>query len=82
MRTWQLLPDGSACGLAMNVAAADAYAWRFCWKVWDVLRNAAYNGIDLDVALGDAPAHRNNDSWNDGVSIAPLTIQDEAPINP
>ena len=62
---------------------ADAYDWGFCWKVWDALRNAAYNGINLDVALrdtalGDTPAHRNNGSWNDGVPIAPLTIQDEA----
>jgi hypothetical protein len=45
---------------------ADAYDWNFCWKVWDALRDCAYHGTE----------------WSDGVPVAPLKIQDAAPIGP
>jgi hypothetical protein len=61
---------------------ADAYDWGFCWKVWDALRSAALDGTDRGLALGDTPEHRSNGTWSDGVPIAPLHIQDEAPIRP
>jgi hypothetical protein len=62
--------------------AADAYDWGFCWKVWDALRNLAYHGTDCRFAMGDSPEHRSNGRWSDGVPIAPLKIQDSAPISP
>jgi pimeloyl-ACP methyl ester carboxylesterase len=60
--------------------AADAYDWNFCWKVWDALRSCAYSGTDCRSALGDTRRHRWNGTWSDGVPIAPLKIQDAAPI--
>ena len=62
--------------------AADAYDWNFCWKVWDALRSCAYDGSDCRYALGNTPQHRSNGRWSDGVPIAPLKIQDAAPIRP
>jgi len=63
--------------------AADAYDWNFCWKVWDALRAAAASGGDMSqFALGDTPEHRSNGLWSDGTPVAPLTIQDAAPIGP
>jgi len=61
---------------------ADAYDWNFCWKVWDALRSCAYSGEWCRYALGDTRAHRSNGKWSDGVPIAPLVIQDAAPIRP
>ena len=37
---------------------------------------------DCRYALGDTRKHRSNGRWSDGVPIAPLTIQDAAPILP
>jgi hypothetical protein len=67
---------------AAPVGQADAYDWNFCWKTWDVLRNAAIDGTDREVALGDTPERRNNGEWSDGVAITPLKIQNSAPIRP
>ena len=61
---------------------ADAYDWNFCWRVWDALRTCAYFRVHCRYALGDTPRHRFNGRWSDGVPIAPLTIQDAAPIAP
>jgi hypothetical protein len=61
---------------------ADAYDWNFCWKVWDALRSCAYTGRWCRYALGNTRAHRSNGRWSDGVPIAPLKIQDSAPIRP
>jgi len=61
---------------------ADAYDWGFCWKVWDALRACAYARKDCRYALGDTPQHRSNGRWSDGTPIAPLKIQDAAPIAP
>ena len=61
---------------------ADAYDWDFCWKAWDALRDCAYFGPRCRYALGDTPQHRSNGSWSDGVPVAPLKIQDAAPIRP
>ena len=62
--------------------AADAYDWNFCWKVWDALRSCAYHGTDCRYALGNTRQHRSNGRWSDGVPVAPLKIQDAAPIRP
>jgi hypothetical protein len=62
--------------------AADAYDWNFCWKVWDGLRACAYSGRWCGYALGDTRRHRSNGRWSDGVPVAPLTVQDAAPIRP
>jgi hypothetical protein len=61
---------------------ADAYDWNFCWKVWDALRSCAYHRKDCRSALGKCRKHRSMGEWSDGVPIAPLKIQDEAPIAP
>ena len=61
---------------------ADAYDWNFCWKVWDALRTCALEGTDCKYALGDTRKHRSNGRWSDGVPIAPLKVQDAAPIAP
>jgi hypothetical protein len=61
---------------------ADAYDWNFCWKVWDGLRNCAYDGTHCDYALGNSRKHRSNGRWSDGVAVSPLKIQDAAPIRP
>jgi hypothetical protein len=61
---------------------ADAYDWGFCWKVWDALRSAAFDGRDAAYALGDTPEHRSNGEWSDGTAVAPLEVRDTAPIRP
>jgi hypothetical protein len=68
------------CAAGKN--GADAYDWNFCWKAWDGLRSCAYHGTDCAYALGDTRKHRSNGRWSDGVPIAPLKIQDAAPIGP
>jgi hypothetical protein len=61
---------------------ANAYDWRFCWKTWDALRSCAYSRDWCRYALGDTRQHRSNGRWSDGVAVAPLKIQDDAPIGP
>lgn len=61
-------------------STADAYAWGFCWKVWDALRSCASSGTDCQYALGDTPEHRYIGTWSDGVPVIGLKVQDEAPI--
>ena len=61
---------------------ADAYDWNFCWKVWDALRSCAIARTDCRYALGDTRRHRSNGRWSDGAAVAPLAIQDAAPITP
>ena len=61
---------------------ADAYDWNFCWKSWDALRSCAYDGTWCKYGLGNTRQHRSNGRWSDGVPIAPLKIQDTAPIRP
>lgn len=61
---------------------ADAYDYNFCWKVWDALRSSAYRHTYSPAAFGDTPQHRSLGVWSDGTPIAPLTIQDGAPIAP
>ena len=60
----------------------DAYDYYFCWKQFDALRSAAFNGTDEHYALGDTPEHRFNGVWSDGVPVKPLKIQKTAPIIP
>ena len=67
---------------ATHGGVADAYDWNFCWKVFDALRDCAYRGRNCAYALGDTKAHRSNGRWSDGVPVAPLTIQDRAPLRP
>jgi hypothetical protein len=67
---------------AARKGGADAYDWNFCWKAWDGLRDCAYYGRSCRYALGNTPQHRSNGRWSDGVPIAPLKIQDAAPIRP
>jgi hypothetical protein len=62
--------------------AANAYDWYFCWKAWDALRSCAHYRRNCRFALGNTPQHRSNGRWSDGVPIAPLKIQDAAPIRP
>jgi hypothetical protein len=73
---------GVCAGPNGGVSAVDAYDWNFCWKVWDALRSCAYHGTDCRYALGKSRKHRSNGSWSDGVPIAPLKIQDAAPLRP
>jgi hypothetical protein len=64
---------------------SDAYDWGFCWRVWDALRNAAYEPgrhRDDQHALGDNRWHRDLGRWSDGVPIQPLKVSDVAPIRP
>ena len=67
---------------AAQQGQADAYDWNFCWKVWDALRSAAYDGTDRRYALGDTVQQRSNGAWSDGVPVAPLRVQGAAPIRP
>ncbi len=67
---------------AIDYFAPNAYDWNFCWKVWDALRSCALDGTDCKYALGDTRKHRSMGRWSDGVPIAPLKIQDAAPIAP
>ena len=76
-------PLSSAHGVCTaQQGTADAYDWKFCWKVWDALRSCAYAGRACRYALGDTPQHRSIGSWSDGVPITRLKIQDVAPIAP
>jgi hypothetical protein len=61
---------------------ADAYDWKFCWKVWDALRSCADRGTWCKHALGNTRQHRLNGRWSDGVPVVPLKVQDAAPIRP
>jgi hypothetical protein len=61
--------------------AADAYDWNFCWATWDALRAAAADGRSIDEAL-PIVEHRDVGAWSDGVPIARLQVQTEAPITP
>lgn len=60
----------------------DAYDYYFCWKQFDALRSAAFDGTDEQYALGDTPEHRFTGVWSDGVPIRRLKIQKAAPIVP
>ena len=44
--------------------------------------SCAYEGTDCRYALGNTRRHRSLGSWSDGVPVAPLKIQDAAPIRP
>ncbi len=76
------VPDRSTSNCLSPPGTADAYDWNFCWKTWDALRSAASDGTDRTYGLGDTPGHRDNGNWSDGTPIAPLKIQDSAPIGP
>ena len=67
---------------ASRQGTANAYDWNFCWKVWDALRDFAFEGTHRRYALGNTRRHRSNGEWSDGTPIAPLEIRDEAPIGP
>ena len=76
-------PLSSAHGVcAAYPGTADAYDWNFCWKVWDALRTCAYSRRGCRYALGNTRKHRSMGKWSDDVPIAPLKIQDAAPIAP
>ena len=60
----------------------DAYDYYFCWKQFDALRSAAFDGTDEQYALGDTPEHRFNGVWSDGVPVRELKIQKAAPLIP
>jgi len=60
----------------------DAYDYYFCWKQFDALRSAAFDGTDEQYALGDTPEHRFNGVWSDGTPIRELRIQKVAPLIP
>ena len=65
-----------------GIGPPDAYDWNFCWKVWDALRSCAISGDHCTYALGDTRKHRSMGNWSDGTPVAPLKIQDAAPIAP
>ncbi|MBN1528095.1 MAG: hypothetical protein JW895_03490 [Thermoleophilaceae bacterium] len=67
---------------AAREGTADAYDWNFCWKSWDALRSCAFAGRWCSYGLGDTRRHRSNGRWSDGVPVAPLKIQEAAPIRP
>jgi len=60
----------------------DGYDYYFCWKQFDALRSAAFDGTDERYALGDTPEHRFMGVWSDGVPVRELKIQKAAPIIP
>ena len=67
---------------AARKGGADAYDWKFCWKVWDALRSCAYEKKYCRYALGKTRQHRSHGRWSDGRPVTPLKIQDAAPIRP
>jgi len=76
-------PLSSSHGVcAAYPGSADAYDWKFCWKVWDALRTCAYSRRGCQSALGNTRKHRSMGKWSDGEPIAPLKIKDVAPIAP
>ena len=78
----QLRAIHGVCAAGPRLGKPNAYDWNFCWKVWDGLRSCAYHGTDCRYALGNTRQHRSNGRWSDGVPVAPLKIQDAAPIRP
>ena len=73
---------GVCAGPSSGASAVNAYDWGFCWKVWDALRDCAYDEAHCNYALGDTRRHRRIGRWSDGVPITLLKIQDWAPIRP
>src|SRR5687768_4501691 len=61
---------------------ADTYDYYFCWKQFDALCSAAFDGTDEPYTLDDSPEHRFTGVWSDGVPIRELKIQEAAPIVP
>ncbi len=74
-------PHG-VCAAGGILGPPNAYDWNFCWKVWDALRSCALSGDDCNYALGNTRRHGSMGRWSDGTPIAPLKIQDAAPIRP
>ena len=60
----------------------DAYDYYFCWKQFDALRSAAFDGTDEQYALGDTPEHRFNGVWSDSIRVRELKIQKAGPLVP
>jgi hypothetical protein len=76
-------PLSSAHGVCTAQAATtDAYDWNFCWKVFDALRDCAYQHRNCSDALGNSFKHRSLGRWSDGVPVIPLKIQHRVPIRP
>jgi dienelactone hydrolase len=67
-----LVADHSAPGGAGTIEL-DAYDWRGFWRWFDALLDAAFDGTNRDVCLGDTAAQRDLGTWSDGVPVlAPL----------
>jgi pimeloyl-ACP methyl ester carboxylesterase len=54
-----------------GVNALDYYAY---WKLFDALRDAAFEGKNRDIALGNTESQRYMGEWSDGEPVKPLTV--------
>ncbi len=61
---------------------ADAYDWRFCWKVWDALRSCSYRQRNCSYALRRGRRHTWMGRWSDGTPVTPLVVRKAAPLRP
>lgn len=67
---------------AAEEGTADAYDWRFCWKVWDALRACSYWEKHCSYALRRGRKHSWIGRWSDGTPITPLVVQKAPPLLP
>lgn len=58
----------------MMVNALDFYG---TWKLFDALRDAAFNGKNREYALGNTPQQRFMGLWSDGVPVKELKVTDK-----
>jgi hypothetical protein len=53
-------------------AVTNALDYYGTWKLFDALRDAAFDGKNRDLALGDGPAQLAMGNWSDGTPVKPL----------
>jgi dienelactone hydrolase len=53
-------------------AVTDALDYYGTWKLFDALRDAAFENKNRDIALGGGPAQLNMGEWSDGTPVKPL----------
>lgn len=53
-------------------AVTDALDYYGTWKLFDALRDAAFDGKNRDIALGGGAGQLNMGTWSDGTPVKPL----------
>jgi hypothetical protein len=53
-------------------AVTNALDYYGTWKLFDALRDAAFDGKNRDIALGGGPAQLAMGNWSDGTPVKPL----------